>query len=576
MVETEATAVVTPTIEDWTQTPWQKLERHVYRLQKRIYRAQSRGNDKAVHSLQRLLMKSQAARTVAVRRVTQDNRGKKTAGVDGIKSVGPMVRLLMVERLRHQSAIRAQPVRRVFIPKAGKRGEYRPLGIPVLLDRAHQTLAKLALEPAWEARFGPNSYGFRPGRSCQDAIVAIYMTISTTDKYVLDADIKGCFDGISHQALLNKLDATPVIRRAVKAWLQAGVMHDGVFTPTVQGSPQGGCISPLLANVALHGLEEVVERSYRHGRHGFHTIRPKLIIYADDFVIICRELAGVEAAQRAAEQFLAGMGLRLHPTKTRITHTLRLHEGNVGFDFLGFHVRQYPTGQTHTLLGQNGLRLEFKTLIKPSQAAIKEHREELARVIRQLRGAPQEALIVKLNPIIRGWAQYYRSQVATRAFAQCDNALFSQLRRWGLRRHPRWHANRVKARYWNTEPGTRTDFVVKHNGEITHQLLAHRESHIRRHTKVSGRASPYDGNLLYWAKRLKNHPLTGTTMGRLLALQKGKCPRCGLTFLSEDLLETDHLIPTSLGGTNSFNNKQVLHRHCHDQKSAEQTADGHA
>src|SRR5437899_1253113 len=223
MVETEARTAETPDIEDWAQAPWRKLEQHVYRLQKRIYKAQSRGNVKAVHSLQRLLLKSQSARMLAVRRVTQDNQGKKTAGIDGIKAVGPMIRLLFVEKLRDHKTIKARPVRRVLIPKPGKE-EMRPLGIPVMLDRAHQALAKLALEPQWEARFEPNSYGFRPGRSAHDAIEAIYQWIKMRDKYVLDADIKGCFDNIDHQALLDKLDTIPAIRHAVKAWLKAGVM----------------------------------------------------------------------------------------------------------------------------------------------------------------------------------------------------------------------------------------------------------------------------------------------------------------------------------------------------------------
>jgi RNA-directed DNA polymerase len=279
MEETKATTVATPTIEDWTQAPWRKLERHVYRLQKRIYHAQSRGQVKDVHSVQRLLMRSCAARMLAVRRVTQDNQGKKTAGVDGVKAVGPMVRLLFVERLRHPEAIHARPVRRVYIPKPGK-DEQRPLGIPVMLDRAHQTLVKLALEPQWEARFEPNSYGFRPGRSCHDAIEAIFTCIATKDKFVLDADIQGCFDNIDHQALLGKLDSIPAIRRATKAWLQAGVLHDGVFAPTSKGSPQGGCISPLLANIALHGLEGSAVSAYQRWAGGTR-IRPALIRYAD-------------------------------------------------------------------------------------------------------------------------------------------------------------------------------------------------------------------------------------------------------------------------------------------------------
>jgi group II intron reverse transcriptase/maturase len=310
MAETEATAVVAPTIEDWTQTPWRKLERYVYRLQKRIYKAQARGNVKAVHSLQRLLMKSRAARMLAVRRVTQDNHGKKTAGVDGVKAVGPMVRLLFVAQLRTPDTIAAQPVRRVLIPKPGK-NEKRKLGIPVMLDRAHQALAKLAVEPQWEARFEPHSYGFRPGRSTHDAIEAIFTVIAQQGCYALDADIKGCFDGISHRALLNKLDTTPALYRAVKAWLRAGVLHDGVFTSSTSGTPQGGVASPLLANIALHGLETCASQAYRRPGAKGDATRPRLIRYADDFVILCPNLDGITAARQAVEQFLDSLDLHL-------------------------------------------------------------------------------------------------------------------------------------------------------------------------------------------------------------------------------------------------------------------------
>jgi len=326
MAETEASAA-SPRIEDWTQTPWRTLEQHVFRLQKRIYRAQARGNTKAVHSLQRLLMKSQAARTLAVRRVTQDNHGKTTAGVDGVKAVGPLVRLLFVETLRTPEAITARPVRRVYIPKPGKPHESRSLGIPVLLDRAHQALVKLALDSQWEARFEPDSDGFRPGRSCHDAIAALFKQIVFAPKYVLDADIKGCFDNISITALLAKLDTTPALRRAIRAWLYAGVMDKGMVIPTTSGVPQGGIISPLLTNVALHGLQQAVEGAYvRRG----HTpkgdpgapVRPRLLRYADDVVVLCRDLEGMTAARAVVERWLADRGLHLSPTKTRITHTL--------------------------------------------------------------------------------------------------------------------------------------------------------------------------------------------------------------------------------------------------------------
>jgi len=279
---TEAMATEQAPIEDWTTLPWRKLERAVYRLQRRIYQASLRGNVKAVHSLQRLLMKSEAARCLAVRRVTQDNQGKRTAGVDGIKSVGPKHRPLLVTFLRDTKRIRPRPTRRIWIPKPGK-DEMRPLGIPTMLDRAHQALAKLALEPEREARFEPNSYGFRPGRSVHDAIGAIFLAIRFHSKFVLDADIAGRFDSIAHVPLLAKLQTFPAMRRAIKAWLTAGVLEEGVFAPTTAGTPQGGVISPLLANIALHGMEEAVMADFMVVGHRKASVPiPKLVRYADD------------------------------------------------------------------------------------------------------------------------------------------------------------------------------------------------------------------------------------------------------------------------------------------------------
>src|SRR6202790_623495 len=222
-----------PESEAWNKLPWRKLEQHCFRIQKRIYRASQRGNTRAVQKLQKLLMKSEAARLLAVRRVTQDNQGKKTAGIDGIKSVLPKQRLDMAQRIHPQywKQKHAFPVRRIYIPKPGK-AEKRPLGIPVMEMRALQALAKGALEPEWEACFEANSYGFRPGRSCQDAIQAIFLSICKKPKYVLDADIAGCFDNINQEALLLKLNTYPTMRRIVHSWLKAGMLDQGVFAPT--------------------------------------------------------------------------------------------------------------------------------------------------------------------------------------------------------------------------------------------------------------------------------------------------------------------------------------------------------
>src|SRR5256884_7286311 len=242
-------------------------------------------------------MKSRAARLLAVRRVTQDNQGKKTAGVDGVKSVPPKQRLDMVERLhpKHWKRIKPQPVRRVYIPKPGK-AEKRPLGIPVMEARAQQALVKLALEPEWEAKFEANSYGFRPGRSCQDAIAAIYIFINQKAKYVLDADLKGCFDNIDHEALLRKLNTYPALRRVIRTWLKAGAVDNGVFEQTTSGTPQGGVISPLLANIALHGMETTLLEAYQR-KEG----KPNFVRYADDFVVFHPTDEGVKKAQAVLE-----------------------------------------------------------------------------------------------------------------------------------------------------------------------------------------------------------------------------------------------------------------------------------
>src|SRR5260221_3368711 len=313
-------------------------------------------------------MISRAARMLAVRRVTQDNQGKKTAGVDGVKSVPPKQRLDMVERIHptQWKRLKAQPVRRVYIPKPGK-AEKRGLGIPVMKTRAHQALVKLALEPEWEARFEANSYGFRPGRSCQDAIQAVFLCIEHKPKFVLDADIKGAFDNINQEKLLEKLQAYPAMKQAVKAWLKAGVMEGQEYSPTESGTPQGGVISPLLMNVALHGMEIMLREGYSK-RNAVE--KPLFVRYADDFVIFHSKLEKLQQAAGQVTQWLEELGLHLSPKKTRITHTLTPYQGQVGFDFLGFTIRQFLVGKTHTGKDRYGTPLGFKTVIKPSKEEI--------------------------------------------------------------------------------------------------------------------------------------------------------------------------------------------------------------
>ncbi len=320
---------------EWNQINWRKAERLTFKLQKRIYRASERGDVKAVRKLQKTLINSWSNKVLAVRRVTQDNTGKRTAGVDGIKLLTPKQRFELVSQLKTTG--KSQPTRRVMIPKPGT-NESRPLGIPTMYDRALQAVVKAALEPEWEAKLEPNSYGFRPGRSCHDAIGAIFDSIRYKAKYVLDADIAKCFDRINHKALLDKINTYPGLRRQIKSWLKSGVLDQGEIFPTKVGTPQGGVISPLLANIALHGMEERVKQYAETLTKGYSGINKKdkrgslsLIRYADDFVIIHKDIEVILACQKIIAEWLSDFGLELKPSKTKLTHTLNEYNGNVGF-----------------------------------------------------------------------------------------------------------------------------------------------------------------------------------------------------------------------------------------------------
>ncbi len=545
----------------WHQLPWKKFQRTVYQLQKRIYQATQRGDMKTVRSLQRLLRHSRAARFLAVRRVTQENQGKKTAGVDGVKSLTPPQRVALAVTLT--LGAKAQPVRRVWIPKPATT-EQRPLGIPVMADRARQALVKTGLDPEWEARFEPNSYGFRPGRSCQDAIEAIFTAIGHKAKYALDADIAQCFDRINHSALLTKVHASPGVRRQLRAWLKAGVLADGQLFPTPQGTMQGGNISPLLANIALHGLETHIGKQFpRSGRRNFAT--PNVVRYADDFVILHAERQVVERCQTVVAEWLQDMGLELKPSKTRITHTLAVPDGAPGFDFLGFHIRQYPAGKTQSGKDGQGRLQGFKTYITPSKPARQRHVQKLRKILKSHRHAEQRTLIKRLTPVIRGWAQYYAHVVSARTFQKLDHTLYGMLRAWAVYRHPQKSRHWIVHQYWRVDEGQGWLFQPAHRAV---PLYRHTQTPIRRHVKVQGARSPYDGDGIYWSRRLGRHPEMSVRVSKLLQRQKGRCQACGLFFADGDRMEVDHVLPQSQGGARAFANLQLLHHHCHLQKTA--------
>jgi RNA-directed DNA polymerase len=555
------TTVAAAPMDRWETLPWQQLQRSVFKLQKRIYRAACRDDVRTVRRLQRLLVKSRAARLLAVRRVAQENQGKCSAGVDGVKSLTPPQRLALAQTL--SLGQKAQPVRRVWIPKPNSI-EQRPLGIPVMANRAGQALVKAALEPEWEARFEPNSYGFRPGRSCQDAIDAIFASIAGQAKYVLDADIAQCFDRLSHSAVLTKVHTSPSIRRQLKAWLKAGVVDHGELFPTPVGTIQGGNVSPLLINLALHGLETLIgTRFRRNGCTGFNP--PRVIRYGDDLAILHKDETIVHQCQELVSTWLSELGLELKPSKTRITHTLSVLDGTPGFEFLGFAIRHYPIGKTKSAKDTRGRLLGYKTRIVPSPGAIQHHVQQLRLIIKSHRHARQEALIRLLNPVIVGWARYYARVGSARIFQSLDNRLYGMLRAWAVYRHPNKGKRWIARRYWTITSGHGWLFQPP-QGEV--QLYRHGQTPIQRHVKVHGARTPYDGDWVYWSTRLGQHPEVSPRVARLLKRQHGKCLECGLFFAEGARMEVDHIIPQGCGGTDGKANLQLLHRHCHDHKTA--------
>lgn len=545
---------------EWKDINWRKLERVTFKLQKRIFQASERGDVKAVRKLQKTLIRSWSAKCIAVRRVTQDNKGKNTAGVDGVKSLTPKQRTNLVGKLKLEG--KAKPTRRVNIPKPGTT-ETRPLGIPTINDRALQALCKMALEPEWEAKFEPNSYGFRPGRSCHDAIGAIFNSIKQKAKYVLDADIAKYFDRIDHKALLTKIATFPAMRQQVRTWLKAGYCDQRNLFPTNEGTPQGGVISPLLANIALHGMEARVKQYAEtlKGKKRDNRVALSLIRYADDFVIIHEDLNVVLKCKEIIADWLSDMGLELKPSKTRLTHTLNEIDGNVGFEFLGFHIQQHKTGNYRCAVNPHGTSLGFTTLITPSKAKVKSHLSKIAEVIDTHKTAPQATLISRLNPIIRGWSNYYSTVVSKKTFNNVDKLTYDKLRAWARRRG---NGTINKDKYWRTV-GDRNWCFSTENGL---ELKQHSDTPIVRHIQIKAVASPFDGNWTYWSKRRGEYPETPNRVASLIKRQKGICPHCGLYFTSTDIVEVDHIKPISLGGKDTYDNLQLLHKHCHDTKTA--------
>jgi len=564
----------------WRKISWSRIRERVLKLQRVIYKASLDGNIRKVRRFQHLLVNSTDAKLLAVRRVTQDNTGKCTAGVDGIKNLTPIQRLYVASILSVPT--RAKPLRRVWIPKPGTDVK-RPLGIPTILDRCLQALFVLILEPEWEAKFEPNSYGFRPGRSCRDALAAIKGFIQKRAKYVIDADIAKCFDQIDHLALLNKVGMKGIFRKQLLYWLKAGVLDGNTFSETELGTPQGGVISPLLANIALHGMEYHLQEfvktfpmTYSTGTKIKFSKRAEtlgLVRYADDFVIVHHDKCVILACYAEIKNWLKKVGLSISPAKTRLTHTLELMEtdtleegfdGIVGFNFLGYTFKQFKSKYL-SAKDTNGNKLGFKTLVYPSKKSINKYQDKLHKIILvEGKGMSQVALISALNPIIRGWANYFGAfdSNTMRFLTKMDYLMYLKIRQWAKR--VKGSSGKGKS-YFHISGKDKWTFSVPNGPSLLrHFKFATASSRI---IKVRDKESPYSSNNKYWSNRLSVKPAINTRTRILFNKQKGICTWCNHRFYWNDIFEVDHIIALLNGGSNSFENLQLLHRHCHDSKT---------
>jgi RNA-directed DNA polymerase len=571
----------------WKTIKWPLVKDRIRRVQRRIYKARRNGNIDKAHWLQKLLINSFDAKLLAVQQVTTLNQGKKTAGVDGIRGLTDKQKIALARSLRLDG--KASSIRRVWISKPGKT-EKRPLGIPTIRDRAKQALAKYALEPEWEAVFEPNSYGFRPARSAHDAIEAIFLGLRHgVPKWIFDADIRKCFDRIDHDALISKLNTFPEMEEQILAWLKADIMAGYAKNPkdiqlSTRGTPQGGIVSPLLANIALHGLENHLKNfvtnlpSPRIGANRGKAAKQKaltIVRYADDFVLIHENLAILEACKEETSRWLTGIGLELSKEKSA------LRDGRKGFRFLGFRIIQVRKNK------------DYKVKIFPHKENKKVLLDKVGKVIQLNKASSAYKLIRTLRPIIIGWANYYKYCECKTTFHKLTDSIFRCVRAWVFRRDTRNGRKAIKEKYFPSGK-TYTFQGIKHRdnwilvgktqfrkkGKTQETFLPHIVwVPSEKFVKVKGDASPYNGDYMYWGLRLKKYQTLSVRVKQLLKRQEMRCTLCKQPFVSFDRLEVDHIIPLHMDGAafhadgtkfrkDSYDNIQLLHRHCHIRKTA--------
>lgn len=558
-VQTHSTGAPFGEGSDWHAINWRKVNTNVRRLQARIVKAQKQGKRGRVQALQRLLTRSFSGKALAVRRVTE-NAGSKTCGVDHQLWDTPQKKMQAVHQMR-QRGYHALPLRRVNIPKSN--GKSRPLGIPTMKDRAMQALYLLALDPIAECQADPHSFGFRKERCCADALAYTHHLLSRQNsaQWVLEGDIKGCFDHISHQWLL---DHVPLERSMLRQWLKAGYLDKQVLHPTREGTPQGGIISPVLANMALDGLEAILRQRYpNNGKRVAHGKNQKvnLIRYADDFIITGRSKELLDKEVRPlVESFLAQRGLQLSSEKTVITHI------DAGFNFLGQNVRHYSSTVS------NGT-----VLTTPSKPNVKTFLQGIRKLLRQYRAANAGWLIKQLNLRIRGWANYHRHAASKRCFSEVDNHIFKTFWTWARRRHPRKSQSWIAHNYVgciglrNRCFGTIQDEAGQ---TTTHWLGLAAATPIKRHAKIKTEANPYDPQWeVYFEERLglkmAAHLRGRRALSALWKEQAGLCPICRQLITQVTGWHNHHIIWRSFGGSDKAENRVLVHPHCHRQLHAQ-------